>query len=340
MSTLPEQSIPEMKILTSNSDGALLSKVSDDPAVRRGQFVSKRQRFKSEHGRLSVRGEYNFGIPTQKGAQDHVEEYHGKESWRMKVLEFLHQKKVQYTLMGLLILDVLMLFTELLLLTHYPVCSVIERDCISCCADSDYNATDDGGHHRDLMRFLAGDGGDDEDHHEEICEAGLQPDYTTGACDPHKWHAVHTAETVLFSLTVVILSLFFIELNLSMAALHPNIFFRQFFYALDYVIITVSLVMEISLYFLDEETLASLIGLLVIVRIWRVIRIGHGIIEVTSELTHEKYEKLLAYAAELEVTAKENNVELPHCPNSVHQALEEHNSSHHGSATLPEVPSA
>jgi hypothetical protein len=332
--------------LSAASDGSLLSSQNhhdQDQGARKERFYSKRKRFKSEHGRLSVRGEYNFGIPTQRGAQDHVEEHHGRDSWRMKVLEFIHQKKVQYTLTALLILDVLILFSELLLLTYFPMCSVIERDCISCCADSDYtnSTTVDG--HNDFLRFLAGgDGGDEQDHHEEICEAGLQPDYDTGTCDSHKWETVHTVELVLFSFTVVILSIFLIELNLEMVALRPSIFFRQFFYALDYLIITVSLVMELGLYFTEEETLAAFVGLLVFTRIWRFVRIGHGIIEVTSELTHEKYEALLAYTAELEATAKGNNVELPECPKSVHQALEEHNSSshRHTPGTLPEAPNA
>lgn len=316
--------LPNRNRLSAKSDGALFSQ-KHDPATRSEVFAHKRQRFKSLQGGLSVKGEFNFGIPTQKGAQDHVEEHHGSESWRMKVLEFIHQKWVQYTLMSLLVLDVLLLFIELLLLTQFPMCAIIERDCISCCPGSDYNTTDDG--HRTL-RFLSGE---DDEHHDGICEAGLQADYDTGGCDPHKWHAVHTIELVIFSLTLVILSLFFIELNLEMIALHPNIFFRQFFYALDYFIVGVSLVLEISLYFLDQETLATFVGLLVFTRIWRFVRIGHGIVEVTSELTHQKYEELLVYTAVLEANAKKSNIELPECPKSVLQALEEHSSlQHHG----------
>ncbi len=271
-------------------------------------------------GGLSVRGNFNFGIPTKEGARDYVEEYHGKESWRMRVLEFLHERKVQYTLMSLLLLDVIILFIELFLLTQFPMCAVIERDCVSCCPAMENDE------HQGL-RFLLGE----TEHHGDICEEGLRPDFTSGGCDPHKWKSVHTAELVFFSVTIVILSIFFIELNLEMLALHPGVFFRQFFFTLDYVIVTVSLTLELSLHFVEEDSLATLLGLLVFARVWRFIRIGHGIVEVTSELTHKKYEKLLTYTRELEVAARKGNVELPYCPHSVQKALLEENSSSHDS---------
>ena len=279
------------------------------------------------HGRLSVRGEYNFAIPTQEGAREFVEIHHGSESWRMKILEFLHQKKVQYVLIALLVLDVCILFIELFLLTQYPMCAVIERDCFSCCPEtSAHTAAADNG-----LRFLSSEGGDA--HNEGICEEGLTPTAGTGGCDPHKWENVHHAEFGFFIITILILSIFFLELNLEMMALHPSVFFRQFFYALDYLIVTVSLILELSFHFMNEDNLATLLGLLVFGRVWRFVRIGHGIIEATSELTHQKYEKLLKYTLALEAAAKEKNIDLPPCPRSVHRALqeqeEEENISHH-----------
>lgn len=301
------------------------------PAAPENNIPTSRTLNHPEQGGLSVRGDYNFGIPTQEGAREYVKEYHGKESWRMKVLDFLHQRKVQYALISLLLLDVIILFIELFLLTQYPMCVVIERDCISCCPVTDANNITEDPKNHDL-RFLLGEA----EHHDDICEEGLTPNDTTGGCDPHKWKNVHTAELVFFSITILILSIFFIELNLEMMALHPSVFFRQFFFTLDYLIVTVSLTLELSLHFVEEDSLATLLGLLVFARVWRFIRIGHGIVEVTSELTHKKYEKLLSYTRALEAVAKNSNLELPHCPHSVQKALLEEDSSLHDSGSSVE----
>jgi hypothetical protein len=254
--------------------------------------------------RLSVTS-MNFGIPTDEDAQMHVHETHGPESWRYKVLRFLHTTKVQMTLMALLILDVLILCTELFLLAAYPECHTIRRDAISCCPVLEGDAAVD-----HSARLLAESG--ENGHSEEFCEAGLEPspDYKAG-CDEHKWEGVHTAEEVLFSLTMTILFVFFIELNFSMAALGPGIFFRQLFYLLDYFIVGTSIALELTFYLLSDDTVQSLVGLLVIGRIWRFVRIGHGLIEVTAELAHRKFVALLNYAEELEDLLRQNELDVP-----------------------------
>lgn len=191
-------------------------------------------------GRLSVRS-MNFGIPTNQGAHDHAKEEHGTRSWQYRALKFIHSENVQRLLMALLFLDVIILFVELLFLASYPHCSIIVRDAISCCPPATEEAAAD--------RFLESSSEGEEEHH-NFCEASsssenLQafPQYEAG-CDEHKWSTVHTVEEVLFALTITILSIFFVELNVAMVALTPQIFFRQFFFMLDYIIITVSLVLE------------------------------------------------------------------------------------------------
>ena len=275
-----------------------------------------------EHGGISTNGSLNFGIPSKQGAQDFVEQYHGKQSWRMKILEFLHKPAVSWTLMGLLLLDVVILFVELFLLTHYPLCVTIERDCISCCPSEVAN---DNETEHVAERFLAGDV---EGHHSNVCEVGLEASYGTGGCDVHKWQTIHNVETGLYAVTITILATFFVELTMEMIALRPGIFFRQFFFALDYTIVTVSLILELSLHAVDDERLAAFLGLLIFARIWRFVRIGHGIVEVTSEYTHQKYELILEYTVALEEAATKSGVEMPECPELVRRALVEQNSAH------------
>ena len=70
----------------------------------------------------------------------------------------------------------------------------------SCCP-SDYN---------DSNRLLGGGGGVDE----EICTYPLVETDNTAGCDYHKYEGVHIAHNALFWTTVVILSLFEVELLL------------------------------------------------------------------------------------------------------------------------------
>ena len=140
----------------------------------------------------------NFGIPSRKSVFTFVAGSHGDNSWQVKIHKFLDQKWVEYTLIGLLCLDIIIIFTELFLQTHYPLCQYVTRDCMACCPSSDSEADHNG--EDNPNRWLAGD-----DHHESYCDAGYD---MTGeaACDDHKYESVHAAEETLFYCTVIILS--------------------------------------------------------------------------------------------------------------------------------------
>jgi hypothetical protein len=147
---------------------------------------------------------------------------------------------------------------------------------------------------------------------------------------------VHIAENVLFSFTILILSTFLVELNLEMIALGPGIFFRQVFYLLDYFIITVSIVLELLFHFASSDILQSVAGLLIFFRLWRFVRIGHGIVGITSEWTHLQYEELLKYVEELETSMGEHDLPLPESSKTIHQHLiDSHNSSGNGQHEYP-----
>lgn len=292
-------------------------------------------------GRLSILGDgMNFDIPSNMGTKEHVLLTHGESSWRMKVLHVIHSKKVEYTLAALLFLDIILLFAELLLLSYFPHCTLVIRDAISCCSGSSNNTFDalnnessnnnSSAHDTTARQFFfrvlesalnsstssEGHTGSSEENHEEICEypSVIQDVSYPAGCDEHRYSGVHIAEEVLFYLTILILSIFMIELNCAMVALTPSIFFRQFFFALDYFIITVSLALEITFHILSDELYQSLSGLLVIFRIWRFIRIGHGIVELTNEAAHREYDKLVIYTKELRtiiLQSPNNIVTLP-----------------------------
>ncbi len=134
------------------------------------------------------RYDINYGIPSRKSVHDFVVIHHGEENWRTKVHDFFSQSWVEYTLLGLLVFDILIIFTEMFLMIEFPYCDIITRDCEACCP-----------YEKDIAdqneRWLA----------ESYCPSGYD---VTGeaSCDSHKWETVHTIETVLFSFTIIILS--------------------------------------------------------------------------------------------------------------------------------------
>ena len=254
----------------------------------------------------------NFHIPTNREADDFVHTTHGTNSWKSKVVDLLHSRKVQFLLMTLLLLDVGILFVEIFLLAHYPHCTTIVRDCISCCEPNDVSGHEDDG---EGHRFLA---------EKSYCDAGLEPnDDYKATCDDHKYATVHQLEDVLFCITMSILGFFLLELNLEMIALGPCVFFRQFFYALDYVIILVSFFAEMALRLIGKDEVQALVGFLVFVRIWRFIRIGHGLVEVATDLAGMHYYELMEYSVALEDELLDRNLPLPDTADKFLAATEE-----------------
>ncbi|KAL7563135.1 hypothetical protein ACA910_012316 [Epithemia clementina (nom. ined.)] len=255
------------------------------------------------------RGIY-YSIPTMKQAERCAEANQGCESLEHKALRFLHSSKVQILLAGLLLLDVLILFIEMALLTLYPSCHIIERDAISCCpASGDDANTVSHNSFRWLEAAAEFSEEASEEHH--YCKDGFAVGEYEAGCDEHKWRPVHIAEEVLFGITIGILSILLFENLVTLWALRPAVFFRQAFYVFDLFIVSVSLGLELLFHVLGEDNVASLAGLLVLGRVWRFVRISHGIAEVIADLSHEKYERLLEYTEKLEKVLLENNIEVP-----------------------------
>ncbi|KAH7619219.1 hypothetical protein Ndes2526B_g06173 [Nannochloris sp. 'desiccata'] len=87
-------------------------------------------------------------------------------------------------------------------------------------------------------------------------------------------HAVHTAENTFAWISVGILSLFTLEQLIKLAVFGPSYFYRVW-HALDALIIVTSLVLEILLRGPSREV----VSLLIIFRLWRLVRIMHAIAE-------------------------------------------------------------
>jgi len=229
---------------------------------------------------------------------------HGEQSWQAKYLNFVYSPKIQHTLMALLLIDVLILFIEMFLDVEYPHCRFVERDAISC---GDLHEGDVGGERYSIGRFLSEDG--EGGHH--VCES---PNVETGAkagCDEHQRAWLHTTHVILFYITIVILVTFFIEVMTMLLALGSKLFFSHPLYVLDLVVITLALVLELTFHNLDQDDLGQLLGLLIIGRLWRLVRIGHGLVSTTYEVGHEVAEELEEKILMLEEELEKNGLPLP-----------------------------
>jgi len=221
-------------------------------------------------------------------------------SFRHTMYDVSHSKYCQVILSTLLILDVLVLFIELYIDAEYPSCNVVEKFAISCCPA----ASDD--EHHFLYRFLSGN----ENSHHELCLNGTETDYAA-TCDPHAKPGIHIAHTVLFSVSIVILSLFLVELNITLIALGPRVFFGNLLYTLDYFIVTISFVLEIVLRIQNSGAFASLVGFMVIFRLWRFMRIGHGLVEVARKRCKRKAHEQQKEIHHFEKLLVSNGINVP-----------------------------
>jgi len=270
----------------------------------------------------------NFGIPSKQSVANLAIQNHASNSWIIKAHNFFDQKWVQFTLIGLLLLDILIIFTELFLKSEYPSCSLLERDCLACCP-----GTETGGNHTErwLAESKSSEGYGTNDHHDyDICDA-FEPgsEWTgTAACDSHKWAAVHTVEEVLFYCTIIILVIFLIENLVEMAALGIRKFASQIFLVGDFSVVLISIVLEIVFHVMKSK-LQEVFELLVFFRLWRFVRIGHGLLEVSSEMTSKEYEPLFEYIEECEKMLKEQNISIPEKNDHVTKLIEGHSKDHH-----------
>jgi hypothetical protein len=252
----------------------------------------------------------NFGIPSIVSIAAATANDHGHDSWKVKVHHFLSGQVVQYTLMGLLCLDVLIIFAEIFLKAEFPDCRVIKRDCLACCSES-YSENDA------ALRLLAA-----ESSGHGICEDGYE---TTGqaACDDHNWEVVHTVENVLFYFTASILGIFLVENVTELVVLGFRRFFTQFFLVLDFFVVLVSLVLELVFHY-NHSKFTEVVGLIIFLRLWRFVRIGHAVAEVVSELTSKEYEPLIEYVKECEKILDEHTISKPERISEVTDLIEGH----------------
>lgn len=123
--------------------------------------------------------------------------------------------------------------------------------------------------------------------------------------------AVHTAENIFAWTSVGILSLFTLEQLVKLVVFGPQYFFR-FWHAVDAFIIIASLVLEIVL----RGAAREVTSLLIIFRLWRLVRIMHSIAEEVTIEHGESIEKHheLEKKMQMRIHELEQQLQLPPSP--------------------------
>merc|ERR1719296_502253 len=89
-------------------------------------------------------------------------------------------------------------------------------------------------------------------------------------------------------------------------------FFGNIYYTFDFIIVSVS-VIEVIIFSFDDHFEDSLAGFMMLFRLWRLVRIGHGVLSVDETLdTHLGHTNSLeTQNRELKMLLRKNNVEIP-----------------------------
>ena len=87
-------------------------------------------------------------------------------------------------------------------------------------------------------------------------------------------------------------------------------------YVVDFVVVISSLTLELIFKFSSEDALAALPGILIVFRLWRFVRIGHGLVASTYEVQQHKIETAIDYISELEEKLERYDA-LPQRPKSL-----------------------
>lgn len=193
--------------------------------------------------------------------------------------------------------------------TYFPSCYKVVQNAISCCPIQGDEINAEAGFHR----ILEGDGDISTDH--SICMFPLVDTGHEAGCDEHKYSGVHSAHEALYWITVLILVTFEFELLFLIYLLGPVKFMQSIMYFLDFIIVTVSLALELVLHFIGHESAAEVLpGLLIIFRLWRFVRIGHGLVASAHEMGSKKMEVALEHFDKLEEILTTNGIKVPERP--------------------------
>lgn len=144
-------------------------------------------------------------------------------------------------------------------------------------------------------------------------------------CEDRNGHTAHHISHTCHTLSIIILCIFCVELGIKYYV-HPEEFRSNPFHLLDAFIVVTSLILDTAVMWMIENERAKGVDardieyvslLLVVCRLWRVVRIFHGFYEIKhaedekEEKIEEKVEELEKENDELREVLRRNNIEAP-----------------------------
>lgn len=215
---------------------------------------------------------------------------YGEESWQNTLYEKLTHRSFEIFLLVLLFLDIIVVISEIVVDVEYPSCHNVRRTGIvrSCCPITDDGGYDHGEGHRFLVSSSESSHHSSDNHH-SFCDGHGYEELSYYGCNDHN-ETIHKVHLSLFIVSTTILCIFELELLMKLFLLQPREFFRHKLLALDLVVVTISLTLDILLHSMSS-LLGELAVLLAFVRLWRFIRIIHGVFEEIIEHSKEQFEE-------------------------------------------------
>lgn len=147
-----------------------------------------------------------------------------------------------------------------------------------------------------------------------VCEGGSEPTCIEEQEPP----IIDLVDALSLAFTFI----FMVENILLLVIFGCRKFFGNIFYAVDFIVVATSLGLEIAFLVLKEDKLATLSGLLVLARLWRFVRLGHGLTTMAVKSEEKTTDSLEQRITELENLLNKNGIIIPE-PN------EEREGSHH-----------
>ncbi|KZO95024.1 hypothetical protein CALVIDRAFT_538501 [Calocera viscosa TUFC12733] len=181
------------------------------------------------------------------------------EHFRHHLRHWLHNDKFHYTIIGLVILDLVAVFLDLTL-------SLLTLACF----------TDD-----QLAYFLS---------------FGITNAPESPSCVLHESTALNGADWFLWALSVFLLGIFVMEIFASFFAFGPTHFLKPL-YAIDAIVVIASLIMEVYFKFADDGKSGSSPAALIVLRLWKIVRAIHAIAH-SIELKNQSIIKAVREAME------------------------------------------
>lgn len=199
---------------------------------------------------------------------------HAQHGWRDKLGHFLESKPEQWFIFGLICIDLLVIFVQLFVIEPHLSCHPPQTPTVAPTPTPTGHAA-----------MLSNPDHSSSEHHDTN-------------------EAYELAEKWLTRSSLAILSILAAEIILLLVAFDIR-FFKQPLYILDALVISASLVIEITEPKLQHHGTGearSMANLLMIFRLWRIVRIIHGIAMSVQERSEEHIKEL---EAELEKLTKE-----------------------------------